>query len=157
VLRASAPKGDFVLPPGDNPVVLVAAGVGITPFAPMLYTLAGGHRRVALVHCVRDDAHYPLREELTELAQTSPNIELHTCYSRATAGDYSTAGSQAFGGRVDATALQRLLPGLFDNADWLLCGPTGFMASISEGLEGLGVPISRIHQESFATHSVGEK
>jgi nitric oxide dioxygenase len=43
--------------------------------------------------------------------------------------------------------LQKLLPGL--DADFYVCGPTGFMASAQEQLEARGVPPERIRSETF--------
>ena len=40
VLDVSAPRGAFVLQPGDLPVVLLSAGVGVTPVMAMLHALS---------------------------------------------------------------------------------------------------------------------
>ena len=40
VIEAGAPRGSFVLRPGDRPVVLISAGVGATPVLAMLHVLA---------------------------------------------------------------------------------------------------------------------
>jgi ferredoxin-NADP reductase len=50
-------------------------------------------------------------------------------------------------GRIDATLLEKLVPGL--EADFYLCGPLGFMSSLQRGLEARGVAPGRIHSESF--------
>jgi hypothetical protein len=40
LLDVSAPRGSFTLPSGQNPVVLLSAGVGATPVMSMLHTRA---------------------------------------------------------------------------------------------------------------------
>ncbi|WP_241975150.1 hypothetical protein [Paraburkholderia sp. BL17N1] len=40
VLDFSAPRGSFILQPGDGPVVLLSAGIGATPVLAMLHALA---------------------------------------------------------------------------------------------------------------------
>ena len=40
-LQVAAPRGTFVLQPGDSPVLLISAGVGATPVLAMLHALAG--------------------------------------------------------------------------------------------------------------------
>ena len=46
VIDASAPRGAFTLKEGDGPVVLLSAGIGLTPVLAMLQALvAGGSRR----------------------------------------------------------------------------------------------------------------
>ncbi len=42
VFETSAPRGDFVLRSGTRPVVLMSAGIGVTPVLSMLYALAAG-------------------------------------------------------------------------------------------------------------------
>src|SRR5271165_4738686 len=42
LLEAAAPRGTFVLQPGDSPVLLISAGVGATPVLAMLHALAAG-------------------------------------------------------------------------------------------------------------------
>src|ERR1700722_18617521 len=45
-LEVSAPRGNFVLQPGDGPVVLLSAGIGVTPVLAMLHALvASGSTR----------------------------------------------------------------------------------------------------------------
>ena len=58
-VRATGLAGDFVLPDdAGRPVLLVAGGIGITPFASQLAALvaAGERRDVVLVHAVTDHA-----------------------------------------------------------------------------------------------------
>lgn len=43
-IDAAAPRGEFVLASGTEPVLLIAAGVGITPVLSMLHQLAADHR-----------------------------------------------------------------------------------------------------------------
>jgi ferredoxin-NADP reductase len=40
VLEAAAPRGDFVLDAADGPVLLISAGIGVTPLLSMLHELA---------------------------------------------------------------------------------------------------------------------
>ena len=41
IVQASAARGSFTLQPGDAPVVLLSAGIGVTPVLAMLHALAG--------------------------------------------------------------------------------------------------------------------
>ena len=40
IVQASAARGNFTLRPGDTPVVLLSAGIGVTPVLAMLHALA---------------------------------------------------------------------------------------------------------------------
>jgi hypothetical protein len=152
VLRAGAPAGDFALDlaalPRDRPVVLVGAGVGITPLASMLHTVAAERREqpVTLVHGVRDGAHHPFAAELQGCVAALPNARSHVRYSRPRAQDVAGRDYDDIG-RVDAALLERLVAP--DGAEFFLCGPTAFMAEIRTGLERLGVAPDRIHYEVF--------
>jgi ferredoxin-NADP reductase/predicted pyridoxine 5'-phosphate oxidase superfamily flavin-nucleotide-binding protein len=149
ILSARTPAGDFILDPSSpRPVVLVSAGVGLTPLVSMLHELVGSgdRRRVWFVHGARDGRHHALADEVAGLAARAPDVRLHVAYSRPRPEDelgrrYHSAG------RVDGALLEELVPGL--DGDFYMCGPTGFMASVQEQLEARGVPPERIRSESF--------
>lgn len=148
ILDARKPAGDFLLPCSKCPVVLVSAGVGVTPLASMLHDLAARNsgRPVWFVHGVRDGAHHPLADEIRALAGRNPNIRVHAAYSRPGPQDrpgthYDSAG------RVDGALLERLVGDL--DAHFMLCGPTAFMAQVQTDLEERGVCPERIHTETF--------
>ncbi len=65
VIEAGAPRGSFVLRPGDRPVVLISAGVGATPVLAMLHVLAAepATRPVWCLYGARDGAEHPFAEE----------------------------------------------------------------------------------------------
>ena len=147
-VNARAPAGDLHLPDGDGPVVLISAGVGITPMASMLHAIAGSgaERPVWFLHGARDGAHHALADEIRGLASGRPHIRLHVAYSRPRpedriGRDYDRAG------RIDAevAAEYAWIPG----AQYYLCGPTAFMADVQQALEQHGVGAERIHTESF--------
>lgn len=147
-MRASSPKGEFCAPDGDGPLVLVAAGVGITPFAPMLHALAGTSRRVVLVHGARDTSQQPLGAELRRVAKSASNIEIFTMFSRPREGDVDRVDG-ASEGRIDAASVVRASGELISEAHVMLCGPSAFMATLTKTLLECGVDQSRILQESF--------
>ena len=147
-VNARKPAGDFLLPCSGCPVVLVAAGVGVTPMASMLHALAEeeGDRPVWFVHGVRDGAHHPLARELRALAAARPGIHLHVAYSRPRPEDEAGIDYDSTD-RVDGALLARVVDD--PNAHYLLCGPTRFMAEVHSALEHRGVPSEHIHTESF--------
>lgn len=149
ILDARTPAGEFVLhETGDRPVVLVSAGVGLTPLVSMLHawvaSRAEGH--VWFVHGARDGQHHPLAIEVRRVSEASPRVTLHVAYSRPLPEDESN-GRFDSRGRVDGALLESLVPSLA--GDFYLCGPAGFMAGVQDELESRGVPPERIHSESF--------
>jgi ferredoxin-NADP reductase/predicted pyridoxine 5'-phosphate oxidase superfamily flavin-nucleotide-binding protein len=152
-IGARPPAGDFVLhgstgAEGGAPVILIAAGVGITPLAAMLHALANGGspREVVLVHGVRDGEHAPLAAETRALVDRLPNGRAYRVHSRPGPDDAPDAV-----GRIDAERLAGLeLP---RDADVWLCGPPPFLADVLTALETLGVDPARLHAESFGPSS----
>jgi ferredoxin-NADP reductase len=51
-VAATSVGGDFVLPAGESPLLLVAGGIGITPFIAHLESLAGSRRDVVVVYAI---------------------------------------------------------------------------------------------------------
>jgi ferredoxin-NADP reductase/predicted pyridoxine 5'-phosphate oxidase superfamily flavin-nucleotide-binding protein len=145
ILSARRPSGGFVLERSDSPVVLVGAGIGVTPLASMLHALAaeGGERPVWFVHGARDGLHHPLGREVRATAAKCRGIRVHVAYSRPHPADDAHDSV----GRIDGALLARLVPE--PDAHYYVCGPVGFMASVQTDLERRGVPAERIHVESF--------
>ncbi len=148
-ISASAPSGDFtVVHEGARPIVLLSAGVGITPMVSMLHELAenGGGRAIWFVHGASDGAHHPLAAEVHAVAKAADRVQLHVAFSQPRASDALGDTHQSVG-RVDAELLASLFPDL--DADYYMCGPTGFMAALQGQLEDRGVPENQIRTETF--------
>jgi ferredoxin-NADP reductase/MOSC domain-containing protein YiiM/ferredoxin len=152
-IDAAAPRGDFVLTNDTGPVVLVSAGVGITPVLAMLHALAdqqvdrtahGQHggpvaaRPVWWIHVARDQAQQAFASEAGELLKALPLAHQQVFYT-------------ADGKRPTADQFAAL--GLPANATAYICGPSGFMDEMRETLAGLGIPRERIHTELFGALS----
>ena len=137
-----------MLPCSGRPVVLVSAGIGLTPLVSMLHTLTSedGDRPVWFVHGARNGRHHPLAREVRELAARRPGIRVHVAYSRPQPDDRFEVDYDSQG-RVDGV----LLTGLVGEQDpqYLMCGPVRFMADVQTDLEGRGIPSEHIHTESF--------
>ncbi|MFC7546463.1 MOSC domain-containing protein [Plantactinospora sp. GCM10030261] len=150
---ARAPRGRFVLRPGRRPVVLLSAGIGITPMLAMLDTLAAEDRDPArpardgyFVHVTRSSRELTFREHVRAVVAGRPGLHSHLLFSRpqphdVPGRDFDTAG------RLTPATLDRILP-TFD-ADFYVCGPVGFMADVITGLLDRGVSRDRVHYEFF--------
>jgi ferredoxin-NADP reductase/MOSC domain-containing protein YiiM len=145
IVEVAAPRGDFVLLDGANPVLLISAGVGVTPVLAMLHALADQHsgRDVWWLHAARRPAEHAFRTEASDLLTTLDHTHQHVFYTAATPPELTSTG--AHGGRLDAAALAGL--GLPLDATAYVCGPDAFMTDIRAGLETLG--ITDVHSELF--------
>jgi len=158
-IRALAPRGDFVLDADSRrPVLLLSAGVGVTPMIAMLNSLIGRNpdrlrhpgRGLWFVHAARDGAEHAFADHLRALEARAPTLTTHVRYSRPRPQDVQGRDYDDTG-HIDAALLRRLLP--LDDYDVYLCGPAGFMQAMREVLASLGVRPERIRSEAFAAGS----
>jgi ferredoxin-NADP reductase/MOSC domain-containing protein YiiM/ferredoxin len=145
VIEAGAPRGSFVLRPGDGPVALISAGVGATPVLAMLHVLAAGRsgRQVWWLHGARNGAEHAFGEEVRGLLAQLPDAHRVVCYSDPEPRDrhFDIAG------RLTATVLADA--GVPTDADFYLCGPGPFMHDIAAALIARGVAPGRVSMEVF--------
>lgn len=156
VVRAARPAGGFVLDTASRrPVLLLSAGIGVTPMIAMLNHLLGGpegrrrapHRRIWFVHVARHGGEQPFHDHVRRMAAAHPeHLAVHVRYTAPRPGDVPGRDFEA-AGRLDREVLRGLLP--LDDYDVYLCGPGGFMAGMLAALESLGVRPDRIRTEAF--------
>lgn len=139
----AAPRGAFVLRDGAGPVLLISAGVGITPVLSMLHALAGSRRDVWWLHGARNGAQRAFAEEVATLLNRLSDSHSRVLYSSPDAGDADYDGV----GRISVATLSDL--GVPSTADAYLCGPAAFMADLESGLADFGLAPDRIHFETF--------
>lgn len=153
-LLLSAPGGDFVLDREDKrPVVLLSGGVGLTPMISMLNTLAQekSDRPVVFVQAVRNGMVHAMKDHVTELVRSNPNVKAYFVYSEPTAED---AAAKAYDkkGYIEADWLKGILPAT--DAAFYFCGPVPFMQCVNAELKALGVKDADIHYEFFGPAAV---
>jgi len=165
LLDVRAPSGRFVVSlEEDDPVALVAGGVGVTPLLCMFRAIAERqpNREVHFLYAAHDGTEFVMREALARLALECPRARVVFCYSKPTGDD--EAGMAAAGslraahraGLVDRELLRREIPGLGDKPlRCFVCGPPPMMDAVRGHLGALGVPEERIHMEAFGPKSVG--
>ena len=137
-LQAAAPRGTFLLQPGESPVLLISAGVGATPVLAMLHALADTRsgRDVWWLHGARNRAEEPFATESRALLARLTSGHQHICYSYPGPDDVEGRDYQTQG-RLSAPVLAALdLP---RDAEAYLCGPAAFMAEMSAALAGMGI------------------
>jgi len=147
-LDISSPRGSFVLGDGEQPVVLLSAGIGATPVMAMLYALTAARsaRQVFWLHGAHDGRHHPFAAEVRRLMGKLSRGRGWVCYSTPGPGD-TTPGDYDARGHLSRAMLERV--GIPHDADVYLCGPARFMAEMKEALAGLGVAPERVHAELF--------
>ncbi|MEC4680439.1 MAG: MOSC domain-containing protein, partial [Nitrospirota bacterium] len=153
-LLAKSPRGKFTLDPNsETPVVLLSAGVGLTPLVSMLNAIVevGSKRPTWFIHGNRNRRSHAMGEHVRRVAKENDNVQVHIRYSEPLSEDI-LGRDYDDEGHVDIELLKRLLPS--KNFDFCLCGPAPFMKSLFNGLHDWGVPEFRIHYEFFGPASV---
>ena len=148
MIEAAAARGAFVLGDERSPVVLMSAGIGITPVLAMLHAenAAASGRSLWWVHSARDGGHHPFAAEVRARLAQLPNARGFVFFSRAAASDRLGVDYNAEG-RLDLSLLQTA--GLPLDAVFYFCGPAAYAAALKLDLGRLGVPADRIRSESF--------
>ncbi len=146
-LEVAAPRGEFVLTDDAYPVLLISAGIGVTPVLAMLHELAAqkSGRAVWWIHTTRDADQHAFADEAHRLLQSMPRAHERIFYTSAEA-DPPPSGP-VISGRPTLAALAGL--GLPADATAYICGPTAFMNDMRGTLAEIGIAPDRLHTELF--------
>lgn len=150
-IEVGPPCGEFTLDPSTangRPLVFIAGGIGITPLLSMAKSLAqqNGKTPVCFIQAARNSRVHALSEEVRALSADGANIQTHIVYDAPLADDLAS-GRCDDDGFVTTELLRQKTP--FADADFYLCGPTPFMASVLSSLKDLGVSEDRVRHEIF--------
>ncbi len=142
----SAAYGDFCLKEKANPLVLISAGVGITPMISMLNHLAaaGSQRPILFIHAARSVKLQILGNDIRTAKTQLPHLESYFFYE-----DGSGNSNDSFTGLMDLSRLKDNI--LLDNAEYYLCGPLPFMQQQRQYLLSCGVDSEALHYEVFGS------
>jgi len=148
LLDVAAPRGEFVLTDDAGPLLLISAGIGVTPVLAMLQQLAAANssRELWWIHTARDAAQHAFAGEAHRLLQTLPRAHELIFYTSAEDGPPSPI--PALRGRPALAALAGL--GLPSDATAYLCGPSSFMDDLRNTLGELGITPDRVRTELFS-------
>ena len=151
-IEISAPRGEFVLRPGGRPVVLLSAGIGVTPVLSMLHSIASVRaetpREVWWIHAARSAKEHVFAREARQLLASISGSHSAIAYSKPDPADRPDSEFDVQG-HWDLANLQNL--GIPVVADFYLCGPTAFLRDMNRNLLSLGVAQGAIHQEVFGS------
>lgn len=126
LVDVTVPFGDLPAPRPGAPLVLISAGIGVTPMLGILETLPVD-ARVQVLHADRSEQAHPLRERQRELVDRLPHATLQLWY-----GDPMS---------LDGVELPA-------DAEVYLCGNDGFVRAVRDQLLARGV--DRVHCELFS-------
>jgi ferredoxin-NADP reductase len=146
-IDAAAPRGGFVLQRGTGPVLLLSAGIGVTPVLAMLHQLAAEHsaREVWWIRAARGPEDDALAAETQVLLGSLANARARLFYSAEAPQRFR--GGEVVGGRLTGERLAKL--GLPSAGSAYVCGPASFMADMRRALTSIGLAPADIRTELF--------
>ncbi len=144
--RIDGPFGSFALDPG-RPAILIAGGIGITPFRSMLRDLPAEAEGAPIVLFYsnprpRDVA---FLEELDVLAAASRRFKLVATMTKVRNSSVTWGGES---GRITRALLERH-GGSFESPIYYVVGPPAMVEGICATLASMGIRRSEVRREEF--------
>jgi len=136
-VSVAGPFSEFRVSPGERQI-WIAGGIGIAPFLGMVRCLRiMPHRETHLLYFVNSEPEAICRSELDKAASDFPN--------------FTWSMEMLPRGAAIKTALLPSLTHRFRDAQFLVCGPPGFMRQIRKLLRRENIAGKNIHTEEFST------
>lgn len=148
-LELTAPTGSFLLMENEKPHVFISGGVGQTPLIAMLEQLADKKKGtpVTWIHGCRNPHFHAFKERIKTLESQQQHMITFSFYDEAV-----DVGTNVIEGWVDLAKIDAAhLP---QEANYYLCGPSGFIKKHFQYLTTQGVDIDNIHFEEFGPASL---
>ena len=159
IVKVSHPAGDFFYDPNadsKDPIVLLSAGVGITPMISILNTIVegGSKQPVSFIHGARSTSTQAFGPHVRKQVAAKDNVKAVFFVKDLNAKDVVDRDFDYVGRLTLPEVVQKQLGSLhLDNAAtrYFICGPASFMSDIRRELMHVGVPEERIRLEVFGT------
>lgn len=156
IVELAPPFGAFTLNVADQtPVVLISAGIGVTPVRPMFEHALASNRPVSFLYgCYNSDHHIFKQATKDSLKAGHKQLKTHTWYSHPTEQDIAEKEFDSRGRMNVLQADPELLRLNEQGTDYYICGPESFMVDTLAALKKLNVPDNKVHAELFGTGDV---
>jgi ferredoxin-NADP reductase len=148
VIGLTAPSGKYFVPEASQqPVILIAGGIGITPFMSLLESLPDGcPMEIWLFYSNRNSLTHAFRSRIGFHTARLPGLRVANHYTSPLPSDIL---GRDFGSRDRITAAVVSEDLIARRARVYLCGPSGMMNAVAAGLIDRGVPHFDIFRELF--------
>ncbi|MBX9678403.1 MAG: 2Fe-2S iron-sulfur cluster binding domain-containing protein [Gemmataceae bacterium] len=146
LIEAAGPVGKFTFDGTEaDSIVLIAAGVGITPMASITRYLIeqGWGGDIFLIYACRTPADFIFGDEIAALQRVHPKLRVAVTASKPEGTDWK--GGR---GRITKELLTQTVPDLASRRIHI-CGPPLMMEATRAMLTELGVPPGQVKTESF--------
>lgn len=153
VLRLQGPFGEFVQDDAASPSILIAGGIGITPFLSMVRAqVENSSQRIVLLYSCQQASDVPYLTELQELTARFSNVTVYT-FLNSLPAEKNAMANNFIKGPITKAHLARLVGATAQNYRYYICGPEGMMKAMRRNLMQLGAQSEQILTESFSAGS----
>ncbi len=144
-VAASKPLGYFYTESSTSALVMLAAGIGISPFRSVILDAAAKDpsRKLLLFHGNRTKADIIFGSRFDDLRTVHPNLSVTHCLTRE-----APDSRGMLRGRVTAGAVLRAV-GDEPNPEFMICGSIPFVRDLRRDLTHAGIPGTSIFTEAF--------
>jgi nitric oxide dioxygenase len=152
-LNITAPCGDFTLKQNAKPLVLVTAGVGITPAISMLNAALGNHlvegREIHFIHFARNGSTHSFAKPVLQASLANAQVSHSFVYSEPSSDEVN--GLTGFADDFGFLTEKHLVKHLGQNVDveLYILGPKPFMQNALQLAADFGIKESQTHFEFF--------
>ncbi|MBU3087250.1 oxidoreductase [Clostridium gasigenes] len=143
-IEAMVPAGLFTLENNKKPVVLISAGIGITPLISMLYDAIEDKKNITFIQAVQNSKIQPFKYDIKKMEEII-KLKSYVFYSNPLEVDEK--GKDYY---VEGFIGKEWIENNLDlNSEFYFCGPPIFMKILNKALIELGVNRENIHFEFF--------
>jgi glycine betaine catabolism B len=138
------PRGRFTLQDGDEDVVFISGGIGVTPLRSMARYVTDTNLlvRILLLYSARTEEDVLFREEFEEMQRKSPRLGVRVTLTRPGPGYSGPTG------RIDRAFVEQAVPDVRGRG-FYVSGPGAMVDEMAALLGEMGVPDGQVRREVF--------
>lgn len=155
-IEGEGPNGTFIIDEAEKgPHVLIAGGIGITPFRSMIKYAVDKNlaARMFLLYSNSLPEEITFRKELENWSKDLPSLKLAmTVTHPEVVSSKSESKWKGLSGRIDEPLLKKLTENWklkIENSTYWLCGPPTMVAAMEKLLSKLKLPASHVRSDKF--------
>ena len=151
-INITPPAGEFQLKADEKkPLVLVSAGVGVTPMISVMNTVLEKRKaqNITFIQAVKDGKQHPFKTLLGETEKQNENRFKNIVFYESPLESDQQGIDYHHKGLINLDLVEDSVNQ--KNADYYLCGPVPFMSDVHKKLTEWGVKKDQIHYEIFGS------
>lgn len=152
LIKVQGAFGNFTIDPEfDRQIVMIASGIGITPFISQIRQakISGLINPIVLLYSTNSAQDIPFYEELMQLHKTMPNFKVFFLIRHGN----NYLDKRIYARRLNLDVVSQIVSNNFINFSYFICGSTKFNKQLSKQLKSQLVPVDQIVTESFTQGS----